>query len=285
MASTVTVNPSVRDAIAKLDSVPWAVSHRGEWHSFPENSIEAAQRAFQIGADMVEIDAQGIIDGTLVVIHDDTLDRTTNLTGPVSDMTPARLSSARLRASDGSRDHALTDIRLPRLADMLEQLRGKGMINIDTKLRHELDDACDLVLDMKMEDQVLMKMLVAPGGDGSEFLDCPWFGKVPFMPVILDAPEGMLARDVGRIVRTLKSSIVEIGFHQLEDLAALSTEMAATGTKIWTNTLDPVHSLDLSDSNALRDPDLVWGRLLECGVRAIQTDQSESLVKYLEHRR
>lgn len=279
-----TINRSVRDAIAKMDGAPWVVSHRGEWHNFPENSIEATQRAFQIGADMVEIDVQGIADGTLVVIHDDTLDRTTNLNGAVNALTPARLNSARLRASDGIRDSALTDIHLPRLADMLEQLRGKGMINIDTKLRHELDDACDLVLDMKMEDQVLMKMLVDPGDDGSEFLGCHWFGKVPFMPVILDAAEGMLARDVGRIVRTLKSSIVEVQFHQLEDLAMLSTEMAATGTQIWTNTLDPVHSLDLSDANAVRDPDLVWGRLLACGVRAIQTDQSESLVKYFEQR-
>lgn len=284
MDSAVTSNRNVLDAISGMDAAPWIVSHRGEWQTLPENSIEGALQAFQIGADMVEIDAQAIADGTLVVIHDETLDRTTNVTGAVSELTPARLRDVKLRASDGLRDTALTDINLPRLADMLGQLRGKGMINIDTKLRHELDDACDLVLDMKMEDQVLMKMVVQPDDDGSEFLECDWFGKVPFMPVILDAPEGMLARDVGRIVRTLKSPIVEVQFHQLEELAMLRKEMIATGTQIWTNTLDPVHSLDLSDSNAIRDPDLVWGRLLECGVRAIQTDQSESLVSYFGQR-
>ncbi len=282
--STLTIDPSVSDAIAKMHDVPWVVSHRGEWHSLPENSIEAALHAFQIGADMVEIDVQCIADNTLVVIHDDTLDRTTNARGPVKDLTATELAQTRLRASDGERDSSLTDIRLPRLAEMLEELRGKCMINLDTKLREELDDACDLVVDLKMEDQVLMKMLINPSADGSEFLNCSWFGKVPFMPVILDAPRGQLAQIASRVVGTLKSPIVEVQFQTLEDLEALSAQMAASGTQIWTNTLDPVHSLNLSDSNAMSDPELVWGALLDAGVRAIQTDQSESLRKYLERR-
>ena len=50
---------------------------------------------------MVEIDAQTISDGTLVVIHDDTLDRTTQTAGSVAALHPAVLSDLRLRAGAG----------------------------------------------------------------------------------------------------------------------------------------------------------------------------------------
>lgn len=272
---------SVIDAIAALETHPWIVAHRGDWRLAPENSIEAALGAFALGADMVEIDAQSIADGSLVVIHDDTLDRTTTLSGLVRDMTPTMLASARLRASDGLNGAALTDAPLPRLPQMLEALRGKGMINIDTKMREDLDAACATVIEMGMTDQVLMKMIVSHDDDGSEFLGRDWFGKVAFMPVILDAPKGALVASVTRIVERLRAPMVEIQFRDLEELLQLSGVLSRHNVGIWTNTLDPVHSLDLSDSRALANPAAVWGHLLDCGIGALQTDQSEALAHFL----
>jgi glycerophosphoryl diester phosphodiesterase len=230
---------------------------------------------------MVEIDAQSIADGSLVVIHDDTLDRTTSLSGLVRDMTPAMLASARLRASDGLNGAPLTTTPLPRLPEMLEALRGKGLINIDTKVPADLDAACATVIDMGMTDQVLMKMIVRHDDDGSEFLGRDWFGKVAFMPVILDAPAGALVSSVTRIAQTLAAPMVEIQFRDIEELLNLSGVLAPQHVGIWTNTLDPVHSLDLSDSRAMQDPAAVWGHLLACGVGALQTDQSEALADFL----
>lgn len=273
---------AIDDAIASLNRHPWIVAHRGDWRSAPENSIEAALGAFALGADMVEIDAQSIADGSLVVIHDDTLDRTTSLSGMVRDMTPAMLGAARLRASDGLNGAALTNTPLPSLPQMLEALRGKGLINIDTKNPEDLDAACATVIAMGMTDQVLMKMIVSYKDDGAEFLGRDWFGKVAFMPVILDAPKGALVSCVTRIVERLKAPMVEIQFRDLDELQQLSGLLAAQSVGIWTNTLDPVHSLDLSDSRALSDPAAVWGRLLDCGVGALQTDQTAGLAKFLE---
>lgn len=233
---------------------------------------------------MVEIDAQSIGDGTLVVIHDDTLDRTTTLVGPVRGLPQKALADARLRASDGLNGAPVTDIALPRLEEMLEALRGKGLINIDTKVREDLDAACAMVIGMGMSDQVLMKMIVAHDDDGSEFLNRPWFGKVPFMPVILDAPKGHLVDVVTRIAGTIDAPMVEIQFHDLMELKALSGALKARGTGIWTNTLDPVHSLDLSDTRALADPAAVWGLLQDHGIGALQTDQSEALARFLGRR-
>ena len=67
------------------------VAHRGARASEPENTLRAMKSAFECGADAVEIDLRFTSDHKLVVIHDDTLERTTNGTGKVSDMTIAQL--------------------------------------------------------------------------------------------------------------------------------------------------------------------------------------------------
>ena len=272
----------ITEAMAALHCQPWIVAHRGDWRQAPENSVEAALLAFAQGADMVEIDAQSISDGTLVVIHDDTLDRTTTLSGAVRNLAPEDLAHGRLRASDGLAGAPVTDTPIPRLTDLLEALRGKGLINIDTKVRDDLDAACATVIDMGMTDQVLMKMIVTHDDDGSEFLDRPWFGKVPFMPVVLDAPAGMLVPSVSRIVMRLRSPLVEIMFRDIQELRNLSSILRPKGVGIWTNTLDPVHSLDLSDRRALQDPVAVWQHLMDAGVDAIQTDRCSALARFMQ---
>lgn len=282
MIQNATRNRPITEAMAALPSHPWIVAHRGDWRLAPENSVEAALLAFAQGADMVEIDAQSISNGTLVVIHDNTLDRTTTLSGAVRDLAPADLGKGRLRASDGLAGATVTDTPIPHLTDLLEALRGKGLINIDTKVRDDLDAACATVIDMGMTDQVLMKMIVSHDDDGSEFLDRPWFGKVPFMPVVLDAPAGALVPAVARIVQRLQSPMVEIQFRDIKELLDLSATLRPKGIGIWTNTLDPVHSLDLSDSRALQDPVGVWKHLMDCGVDAIQTDQCGALAKFMQ---
>ncbi len=272
--------PSLDAALRAIHRHPWIVSHRGDWTRLPENSVAAVDSAARLGADMVEIDAQAIADGTLVVIHDDTLDRTTNATGPVSALTEADLPGLVLR--EGFGDAApLTDHPLPRLADLLAAARGRVLLNIDTKHRRDLDAVCDLVLRMGMQDQVLVKMVVDDRDGGAEFTRAPWFGRLAFMPLVVDAPKGGLRVAVERAAAATRARIVEIMFHDLDELRDLAARLAPEGVALWTNTLDPVHSLDLSDSRALRAPAQVWDVLLEAGVRAIQTDRTEALARQL----
>jgi glycerophosphoryl diester phosphodiesterase len=54
------------------------IAHRGDSHEFPENSLAAFRSAVEKAADLVELDSRRTKDGVLVVLHDDTLDRTTN---------------------------------------------------------------------------------------------------------------------------------------------------------------------------------------------------------------
>ena len=63
------------------------VAHRADWRNFPENSLAAIQSAIDMGVDMVELDLQRTRDGKLILMHDDTLDRTTTGRGKVGEWT------------------------------------------------------------------------------------------------------------------------------------------------------------------------------------------------------
>ena len=85
------------------------IAHRGARASEPENTVRAMNKAFECGADAVEVDLRFTCDHKLVVIHDDTLERTTNGTGKVSDMTIEQL-----RALDAGKGE-----RIPELSEAL----------------------------------------------------------------------------------------------------------------------------------------------------------------------
>lgn len=70
---------------------PLVIAHRGASGSAPENTLAAFRRAAELGADMIELDVQLTRDGEVVVIHDATLERTTNGSGPVRERTLAEL--------------------------------------------------------------------------------------------------------------------------------------------------------------------------------------------------
>ena len=73
------------------------VSHRGDWRNACENSLEAIENAVQMGVDIVEVDLARTKDGHLILMHDQTLDRTTTGKGKVEDHTLAEIKDLRLR--------------------------------------------------------------------------------------------------------------------------------------------------------------------------------------------
>jgi len=73
------------------------IGHRGARNLWPENSLEGFRRTRDLGVDAVEFDVHLARDGELVVIHDPSLERTTEGTGPVADRTASELAAIRLR--------------------------------------------------------------------------------------------------------------------------------------------------------------------------------------------
>jgi glycerophosphoryl diester phosphodiesterase len=99
------------------------VAHRGVSAVAPENTMAAFRLAAEVGCDLLEFDVHLTKDDQLVVIHDDTLDRTTNGTGYVRDHTLAEIRG--LDASYG--DHAYASERVPSLDEVMAWARGAGI--------------------------------------------------------------------------------------------------------------------------------------------------------------
>lgn len=98
------------------------IAHRGASALAPENTLVAIERAIALGAAWVEVDVQACADG-LVVIHDDTLERTTDGHGPVATHTLAALRA--LDAGNGE--------RIPLPQEVLELCRGRCAVNLELK--------------------------------------------------------------------------------------------------------------------------------------------------------
>lgn len=99
------------------------VCHRGANHVAPENTLAAAEICYRNGYDYVELDLQTSADGRLVVLHDATLDRTTNGSGAVAEATWAELAG--LDAGSWF-DPRFADQRIPLLDDMLQLAASLG---------------------------------------------------------------------------------------------------------------------------------------------------------------
>lgn len=99
------------------------VAHRGGAALWPENSLTAFRNAIALGARVLELDVHLARDGTVAVIHDATLARTSDGTGAVADCTAADLRRARLRGPDG----VLTADWVPTLEEVLALAAPAGV--------------------------------------------------------------------------------------------------------------------------------------------------------------
>ena len=78
--------------LTEADGIPKIIAHRGYSGQFPENTLAAFAGALDIGADYIELDVQLSKDGQVVILHDDSLKRTTGVDGKVSDFTYEELA-------------------------------------------------------------------------------------------------------------------------------------------------------------------------------------------------
>lgn len=127
-------NVVVRQRIAEL--APVAVfAHRGlgptrDGNPFPENSLDSFRAAIAQGTDALEMDAELTEDGQLIVMHDDTVDRTTECSGCVSNLTFDEIRGCRLL--DGNRQP--TDQIPPTLDEVFDLEPTDILVNIELKV-------------------------------------------------------------------------------------------------------------------------------------------------------
>jgi glycerophosphoryl diester phosphodiesterase len=109
---------------------PLVIAHRGFCGCFPENTLAAFNGAADAGAHMIELDVSLSRDRKLVVIHDETVDRTTNGSGAVKALSLEALG--KLDAGSWF-DPRYAGERLPLLAQVLDAARGRLLVNIEIK--------------------------------------------------------------------------------------------------------------------------------------------------------
>jgi glycerophosphoryl diester phosphodiesterase len=181
------------------EELPLVSGHRGGAAiGFPENCIATFENTLKHTFAMLEIDPRYAKDGTIVVHHDATLERTTSGKGKVADHTLAELKSLRLKDLAGT----LTDYEMPTLDEVLEWARGKAIIVLDQKdvpalvrakkiEEHKAEGyAMPIVSNFKdvqacyqQNPNIMMEVMIPSREKVAEFdkLGVPWKNVVPFV--------------------------------------------------------------------------------------------------------
>lgn len=277
---------AVMARIADPNAGPIVIAHRGchakapllGLGSAPENSLAALAQCVAIGVDVMETDVRMTRDGYLLMIHDATVDRTTDGHGRVADLTLAEIKALHLREDLGGPSARLTDAHVPTLAEMLDAAAGHVVLNLDIK-DAVYAETIAAVLETGAQDRILVK---ATAGIGSSPLAAlPPFERVPFIPMLSgsgDLPQ-VIARQAYSRIRPLGYEIPRMPLILLEP--TVTAARAAHG-RLWANTLwDGFVEGIGGDEDALRDPDRVWRRLVRAGVLTLQTDHPSELKRFV----
>lgn len=139
--AAVSASPLYAQDAVPLETLPiWdvvLVAHRGLSAGYPENTMAAFNNVIAQGVGVIEIDLRGTKDGEIVILHDDTVDRTTNGTGNVGDLTLAEIRALDAGFKTGPE---FAGQLVPTFAEVLDLATESGvMLLLDIKLSATLD--------------------------------------------------------------------------------------------------------------------------------------------------
>jgi len=110
---------------------PLRIGHRGAAGHAPENTLLSIETALSLGVDVVEIDVHRSRDGHLIVMHDERVDRTTNGSGYIRDLTLDELQALETPRRQW----------VPTLTEVLTAVQGRAALMIEIKVRSIIEDA------------------------------------------------------------------------------------------------------------------------------------------------
>jgi glycerophosphoryl diester phosphodiesterase len=256
---------------------PVVFAHRGASGRAPENTLEAFRLAVEAGAGGLELDVHMTRDGEIVVIHDETVDRTTDGSGAVAGMTLGELRNldAGYRFSpDGGSTYPYRGrgLRIPTLAEVYEELPGAC---VNTDIKEPQPGAENAVLQVIRETNTEERSLVVSDGHAV----VRRFRRVS---------GGHISTGASRLEITTFYLLSRLRLERLvrPPYDALQVPVDYRGIPLVTpRFLEAAHARDVRvDVWTINDPKEMR-RLLDLGVDLIMTDRPETLASVLEGRR
>ena len=263
----------------------WVVAHRADFVFAPENSIQALENAIFFGADFVETDVRLTKDGHIVIMHDYTVDRTTNGAGYVSSLTLEEIKNLKLKTNWGG----ATNYQVPTLEEYIQATKGKVGLYLD-KAGYDLQghDEGQLVKELL---KILRKHSVLE--ETIFVLDWPYekakriFGedlnKVIYCPVVDDKIPHLEAY-VNEYIEKLSPIAFQFRFKSLDTKTYhLLPKILNSGAKAFVAATWDEHTANHSDKVSIFEhPDKGWGWLVEQGFCILETNYSKDLIQYLK---
>lgn len=233
-------------------------SHRGTHNDFPENSMAAFKKGIELGIDILEADVRHTKDDSLVIMHDATVDRTTNGTGRVSDLTFEEIRKLRLKFNG-----QLTDEKIPTLEEVLTLAKGKILVDLDIKT-NKVPGIMKVVERTQTETTAFF------------FLGRGIYAKMlkEKNPVLRTLVRTHSESQVDSVFAVTKTEAVHID--EKHNTVAVTTKIKSNGGRIWINALGPI------DKRVAAGDLEAFGELLKNGANMIQTDYPALLMKYLK---
>ena len=143
-----------------------ATAHRGASGCYPENTLLSMRKAIEWGTDFIEFDLRATKDGVPVLLHDSTLDRTSNLKGRPEDYTLAQLKEGNFSYylfgpafNEGKKAEkpVYASMEIPTFEEVLRNFRGQAAMNIQIYLDSEIiGEVCRLYREYQMYDQAYL---------------------------------------------------------------------------------------------------------------------------------
>lgn len=225
------------------------IAHRAANQNFPENSIVAIEEAIRMGVDIIELDIRVTADGVVVLMHDQTVDRTTTGKGDIETLDYSYLQTLNLLHKGGA-----TKEKIPTLEEALKVTKGRIMVDMDMKT-DKVEEVLKVVKAMDVVDELL-------------FFDSDWDVLGAFQTKLPDAfimPRTYKTKEIKKAVKKFNPRAVHIdpSFYTAKTVA----KAKKYGVRLWINALGDL------DTEMLANPDQEWAReWLNKGATMVQTD-------------
>jgi len=229
------------------------IAHRGFSGKFPENTVLAFREAVKIGSDSIEMDVKSTKDGSLVILHDETVDRTTNGKGKIRDLT---LIEAEGLDAGSWLDPVLKSIKIPTLEEALDSIPSDIELNLHMLPAPEIFEKT-------------VKLLKNTGRIDNSYL-------------AVDASQIPLARRLHRKIRICNMRYQSNPEEYVEETRRFKCpilQFFSPSYKVTKELVDRAHSYGIYVNVFFADTEEEMRRLIEIGTDAILTNRPDLLIK------